>query len=69
MSSKLKLNNETNMPVTKKKQYKATCHSGSKYCSVDINIPEESKELWRTIGQIVEWAFDATQITDTIINF
>lgn len=35
--------------------------NGSKVCSVDINVPEESETLWRTIGQIIEWAFDAAQ--------
>jgi AcrR family transcriptional regulator len=33
--------------------------NGSKVCSVDITLPEDSDTLWRTIGQIIEWAFDA----------
>jgi len=35
--------------------------NGSSVCSVDINVPEESETLWKTIGQIIDWAFDAAE--------
>ena len=35
--------------------------NGSKVCSVDINIPEENEMLWKTIGQIIDWAFEAAE--------
>ncbi|HEY9002816.1 MAG TPA: TetR/AcrR family transcriptional regulator [Mucilaginibacter sp.] len=35
--------------------------NGSSVCSVDINVPEESETLWKTIGQIIDWAFEAAE--------
>ncbi|HEY8929599.1 MAG TPA: hypothetical protein VIM55_10440, partial [Mucilaginibacter sp.] len=35
--------------------------NGSSVCSVDINVAEESETLWQTIGQIIDWAFDAAE--------
>ena len=35
--------------------------NGSRVCSVDIEVPEESETLWRTVGQIIGWAFDAAE--------
>lgn len=35
--------------------------NGSPVSSVDINIPEESEKFWTTVGQIIDWAFEAAE--------
>ncbi|MBB5396670.1 TetR/AcrR family transcriptional regulator [Mucilaginibacter sp. AK015] len=35
--------------------------NGSKVASVDITVDEEHEALWRTIGQIIDWAFEAAE--------
>jgi len=35
--------------------------NGSKVCGLDIKNEQESESLWRTIGQVIEWAFDAAE--------
>lgn len=50
--------------------YYVVMHSGtngSKVASVNIDDPEESEALWQTIGQIINWAFDAAEKADAPI--
>lgn len=35
--------------------------NGSKVCGLDIKNEHESDSLWKTIGQVIEWAFEAAE--------
>jgi len=33
--------------------------NGSRVCGVDIGVEEESESFWRTVGDVIDWAFEA----------
>ncbi|MEO3402821.1 TetR/AcrR family transcriptional regulator [Mucilaginibacter sp. CAU 1740] len=41
--------------------------NGSRVCGIDINNEEESRSLWKTIGVIVNWAFEAAAAAGNIL--